>query len=158
MDRSSTEVGRSFAARFAEAMRRRMYPNTGLQPKQLAGIVGKSADSFMRWCRGEARVPADVIDPLIAFFKERGDGWFLHELFPSAEATAARLDAELVELQRRLDRLHLELKGAAHGPKVVLAGRPDDLAAAGDMVAAPVGVGQAQEVAARPLQKGAPAC
>lgn len=108
--RKSAASDRKFGKRFTEAVRRRTYPNSALHPKQLAHAAGCSVDSFLRWLRGESRVPGEAIDRLVAFFEGAGDRTFLAELF-SQERIA--LDLELADLKRRLARLEQDV---AHAP------------------------------------------
>lgn len=71
-----------FKQRLAESLRRRVYPNTGLHPKQLAHAVGKSVDTVFHWLRGENTAEGDSIDSLIDFFTKQGDASFVVEIFP----------------------------------------------------------------------------
>jgi hypothetical protein len=102
---STGSVG-EFAKHFAKTLERRLYPYTPLRPKQLAAAVGYSYDALMAWLRGESRVPGEVIANLSSFFRERGDGWFVVELFGSqSEIEAAKLRTEMAEIQSRLDAM-----------------------------------------------------
>jgi transcriptional regulator with XRE-family HTH domain len=90
------------ASRFGEAIRRRMYPNTGLHPKQLAHIAGCTPNTFDRWLRGENRLPAEPLGNIARFFARSGDVSFLAEVYgedivpinrwPATEVAAAVVD------------------------------------------------------------------
>lgn len=111
--RDAAPASRNFAARFSEAIRARTYPNTSLHPKQLAGITGYSSDSFMRWWRGEARIPAEAIDSLVTFFEGQGDRAFLYELFGKKQEA---LNAKANELRLRLEHLQSRIHGNGDTP------------------------------------------
>ncbi|HYF40905.1 MAG TPA: hypothetical protein VEA35_00530 [Ramlibacter sp.] len=103
-----------FGKRFAEAIRQRTFPNTVLQPKQLAHVAGYSVDTFMRWCRGESRVPADALANLAVFFAERGDWAFTAEMLGvDLMARAIKLDDELNDLKARIAGLEQGVGDAA---------------------------------------------
>lgn len=111
MPSKSAVATRDFAQRFRDAITRRAYPNTAMHLKQFSGIAGYSRDSFMRWWRGEARIPGDAVDALVTYFEGAGDRAFLHEVFGQR---AAAMDAELDALKRRIAEMELELKGSGH--------------------------------------------
>lgn len=71
-----------FKQRLAESLRKRMYPNTGLHPKQLAHALQKSVDTIFHWMRAENTAEGDSIDGLIGFFTSQGDANFVVEIFP----------------------------------------------------------------------------
>ena len=89
-------------SKFGEAVRRRMYPNTHIHPKQMANIAGVSLNTFMRWYRGESRIPLDATYNLAHFFARTGDAMFLAEVcgpevvpinrYPATEVAAAVVD------------------------------------------------------------------
>ena len=79
-----------FRARLSESLRRRLYPNTGLHPKQLAGALGKSTDTVFHWLRGENTAEGESIDGLINFFVSQGDHGFVVEVFPGVTPLVAR--------------------------------------------------------------------
>jgi hypothetical protein len=91
-----------YTERFAEATRRRMAPNTVLQPKQLAHACGVSVHTFMRWYRGECRMPMEALGNLARFFASVGDVSFIAEVYgedivpinrwPATEVAAAVVD------------------------------------------------------------------
>ena len=117
--RESTGPIGGFANHFAKTLERRLYPHSPLRPKQLAHAVGYSYDAVMAWLRGESRVPAEVIASLSSFFRQRGDGWFVAELFgDQSEIEAARLKAEMAEIQRRLDAMRAAVEGRQNAPQV----------------------------------------
>ena len=72
----------SFEQRFAQALRRRLYPNTGLRLKQMAHDLGYSEDTLQRWTRGDHRVYAGAAEDVDRYFVRyhRDDG-FLREVF-----------------------------------------------------------------------------
>lgn len=116
-----------FGKRFAEAVRRRVYPHTGIHPKQLAHVAGVSIDTFLRWWRGESRVPGEAIDALVTFFDGAGDAAFLHEVFGrEAAALSAEIDAmkrRLFELEHRANAPVAHQIGTANGSAPTPAGR-----------------------------------
>jgi transcriptional regulator with XRE-family HTH domain len=87
---------------FEKAIRRRVYPNTGLHPEQLAHIAGCSMSTFMRYWRGESRIPAEALGNLARFFSRSGDVGFIAEVYgedivpinrwPATEVAAAVVD------------------------------------------------------------------
>jgi len=101
----SAASSRNFAESLANAVRRRMAPHTGLQPKQVAYAAGCSPDTFMRWYRGECRMPAEAMGNLARFFASMGDRSFLgevygHDVVPLARPAASEIAAELVDILR----------------------------------------------------------
>lgn len=129
--RESPSLARDFATKFANALARRLYPNSTLRPKELAYAAGYSRDAFTAWLRGTARVPGEAIYSLGRFFKDRGDGWFLVELFgDQSEAEAMRMEAELVELEHRLAALRAKVEGNGHVALVTARGGVGDVAKA----------------------------
>jgi hypothetical protein len=79
-----------FKKRLSESLRRRMYPNTGLHPKQLASALGKSTDTIFHWLRAENTAEGDSIDGLIDFFVSQGDANFVVEIFPGVTPLVQR--------------------------------------------------------------------
>ena len=45
-------------ARIADALRRRLYPNSGVHLKQLSGALGRSGEAVRQWAAGEAGIKA----------------------------------------------------------------------------------------------------
>jgi transcriptional regulator with XRE-family HTH domain len=76
-----TEVKLSFHERFAEALRRRLFPRADIHLKQIAAAIGVSENSIGRWWRGESRIFASDVDRIAKFFARRGDYAFLGEVF-----------------------------------------------------------------------------
>lgn len=71
----------SFEQRFAKALRRRLYPNTGLRLKQMAHDLGYSEDTLQRWMRGEHRVYAGAAEDVDRYFvQHHRDSNFLREV------------------------------------------------------------------------------
>src|SRR5260221_14237779 len=86
---------KSFEQRFAEALRRRLYPNTRLRLKTLSRDTGYSEDTITRWTQAKHRVCAGAEEDVASYFASRfGDDGLLHEVFAStagwAEAAAGR--------------------------------------------------------------------
>jgi hypothetical protein len=96
-------------SRFRDAIRRRAHPNTALHLQQIAGICGYSRNSFMRWWRGEARIPLEAMDALVKFFDSAGDRAFQFEVFGQEIAAA---QAELDALKLRIAAL--QSRGFGH--------------------------------------------
>lgn len=88
-----------FRKRLAESLRHRLYPNTGLHPKQLAGALGKSTDTVFHWLRGENTAEGESIDSLINFFVSQGDHGFVTEVFPGVIPLVQRHHEAEVALQ-----------------------------------------------------------
>jgi transcriptional regulator with XRE-family HTH domain len=86
IDRKSIDKGsqmslpnpiRTFRDRFADALRRRLAPNTNLTVSQLAGAIGVS-DQTIKNLMSKANEPsARVIDECVALFKDS----FLNEVY-----------------------------------------------------------------------------
>lgn len=86
----------SFEHRFADALRRRLYPNTTLRLKQMAHDLGYSEDTIARWVRGEHRVYAGAAEHVDRYFAERhGDVNFLREALHLPRLTGRRRDTDL---------------------------------------------------------------
>lgn len=69
---------------FAEALRRRLYPNSGLQRDQFAYALGVHGETVKNWLRGESCPDGGALSAAINFFARVGDHAFLQELFPAA--------------------------------------------------------------------------
>lgn len=94
---------KDFHDRFVEAIRRRIYPNTALHLKQLAGEIGRSESSVTRWWRGETRILAEDLERIAVYFSQRGDRNFAREIFmPELLETSPPDDEELIRLLRRM--------------------------------------------------------
>lgn len=121
--RSSTQSDSGFAARFAKALARRLHPHADLRPKQLT-VIGWSIDRIGEWLKGNAAPPGEAVYELARFFRQRGDGWFIVEVFgEQSEAEAARMSAEIEAMQRRLAELQAGLKGQSNVAPVQKGGR-----------------------------------
>jgi hypothetical protein len=72
----------SFERRFAEAVRRRLYPNSTLRLKMVSQDTGYSEDTIARWMQGKHRVFAGAVEDMASYFATRyGDHGLLGELF-----------------------------------------------------------------------------
>lgn len=72
----------SFEQRFAEALRRRLYPRTRLRLKTLSRDTGYSEDTITRWTQAKHRVFAGAVEDLATYFATRfDDHGLLHEVF-----------------------------------------------------------------------------
>lgn len=72
----------SFEQRFADALRRRLYPRTRLRLKTLSRDTGYSEDTITRWTQAKHRVFAGAVEDLATYFAERFDDYgLLHEVF-----------------------------------------------------------------------------
>jgi len=81
----------SFEQRFADALRRRLYPNTALRLKTLSRDTGYSEDTITRWTQAKHRVFAGAVEDLATYFASRyGDDALLREVFTAAGASALR--------------------------------------------------------------------
>ena len=87
----------SFEQRFADALRRRLYPRTRLRLKTLSRDTGYSEDTITRWTQAKHRVFAGAVEDMATYFAERfGDYALMHEIFgrvagwgqPAASAAA----------------------------------------------------------------------
>jgi hypothetical protein len=86
-----------FKKLFANALRRRLHPNTGLHRDQLAYALGVHAESVKNWLRGESCPDGGTVSACINFFARTGDHAFLQELFPDA-------CAPFVQRQKRAEK------------------------------------------------------
>src|SRR5215469_13506173 len=71
----------AFQSRFQEALRRRLFPNTPLHLKQIAGAIGRSENTVTRWWRGETRIAGDDLFRIARYLVSRGDATFLNDIF-----------------------------------------------------------------------------
>jgi len=72
----------SFEQRFAEALRRRLYPRTRLRLKTLSRDTGYSEDTITRWTQAKHRVFAGAVEDMATYFAERFDDYgLMHEIF-----------------------------------------------------------------------------
>jgi transcriptional regulator with XRE-family HTH domain len=95
-----------FYERFADAIRRRLAPNTRLHLKQLAGAIKVSDDTLVRWSRGQTRITAEALGTLAEFFRKRGDQSFLAEIYgdlvPPVRPDLTQLRAAIHDATRQL--------------------------------------------------------
>jgi len=86
--REGTVKQASFEQRFAEALRRRLYPNTALRLKTLSRDTGYSEDTITRWTQAKHRVFAGAVEDLATYFASRyNDVALLREVFVAAGAS-----------------------------------------------------------------------
>lgn len=86
----------TFEQRFADALRRRLYPNTALRLKQMAHDLGYSEDTLARWLRGEHRVYAAAAEDVDRYFAARhGDTDFLREVLRLPQAARRSRDGDV---------------------------------------------------------------
>lgn len=79
----------SFEQRFAEALRRRLYPRTRLRLKTLSRDTGYSEDTITRWTQAKHRVFAGAVEDLATYFATRFDDYgLLHDVFGSVAGWA----------------------------------------------------------------------
>ena len=75
-------VNNSFEQRFAEALRRRLYPRTRLRLKTLSRDTGYSEDTITRWTQAKHRVFAGAVEDMATYFAERFDDYgLMYEIF-----------------------------------------------------------------------------
>src|SRR5258708_36748358 len=86
---------KSFEQRFAEALRRRLYPNTRLRLKTLSRDTGYSEDTITRWTQAKHRVFAGAVEDVAGCFASRfgADGWVHHVLSSAPEGSGPRRPA-----------------------------------------------------------------
>jgi hypothetical protein len=78
----SAPAKKSFEQRFAEALRRRLYPQTRLRLKTLSRDTGYSEDTITRWTQAKHRVFAGAVEDMATYFATRfGDDGLLGEVF-----------------------------------------------------------------------------
>lgn len=72
----------SFEQRFADALRRRLYPRTRLRLKTLSRDTGYSEDTITRWTQAKHRVFAGAVEDMATYFAERFDDYgLMYEIF-----------------------------------------------------------------------------
>jgi transcriptional regulator with XRE-family HTH domain len=91
-----------FQARLREALRKRLYPNSPLHLKEVAGGIGRSKNTVTRWWRGESRITAYDLHRIAQYLERRGDHGFLEEVFH--EFGAGKPAGNLEEMARTLVR------------------------------------------------------
>lgn len=101
----------SFEQRFAEALRRRLYPRTRLRLKTLSRDTGYSEDTITRWTQAKHRVFAGAVEDMATYFATRFDDYgLLSEVFgrvagwarPAAEAAPGALPAPAWPIESNL--------------------------------------------------------
>ncbi len=123
-----------FQSDFQEALRRRLFPNTPVHLKQIAGAIGRSENTVTRWWRGETRIAGEDLCRIAQFFADRGDNGFLNEIFGRVFSRAeSRLDDE--------ERILSLIRALAHRADPADAGgdRHSWITAEGEMAIAPHG-------------------
>lgn len=105
---TGSRVNPNFHRVVAEALRRRLHPNTGLHPAQLAYALGVNGETIRTWLRGHACPNGAAIDALLRFFYYAGDHGFAVELFGSAITPLAR-KAKVVKALEALDQARAAL-------------------------------------------------
>jgi hypothetical protein len=101
-----------FARVIAEALRRRLHPNTGLHSDQLAFAIGMNGDTVRAWVRGHNVPNGEAISELLRFFYSAGDYGFAVELFGEA-VTPLTQRARVREAVEALDRAREALEAVA---------------------------------------------
>jgi transcriptional regulator with XRE-family HTH domain len=101
-----------FARVIAEALRRRLHPNTGLHSDQLAHAIGMNGDTVRAWLRGHNVPNGEAISELLRFFYSAGDYSFAVELFGEA-VTPLTQRARVREAVEALDRAREALEAVA---------------------------------------------
>lgn len=86
-----------FAKVFAEALRKRLYPNTALHVSQLAYAIGCSGETLKNAMRGQHSTSSHYVASCIDYFARCGDVGFLCELYPNAVTP-------LVQRQKRAEK------------------------------------------------------
>jgi DNA-binding transcriptional regulator YiaG len=93
-------------SRVAAALRRRLYPNTGITRKQLAGLVGVTVETVENWLSGYTDPKGYWLMRLIAVL----DVGFANEVAEPHGAMVVKLsDAKRVEAARRYEAAREEL-------------------------------------------------
>lgn len=93
-----------FFARFRDALRRRLAPNTALHLKQLAGAIGRSERGVQLALAGANGVNGATVAACIAFFWSSGDRGFVAEIYGLPPlGVIAEMRAPLVEELARLE-------------------------------------------------------
>lgn len=64
--------------RIADALRRRLYPNSGVHLKQVAGAVGRSGEAVRQWAAGDAGIKAEDLYEVARFL---GDPSLLRDVY-----------------------------------------------------------------------------
>ena len=93
----------AFKKDFANALRRRLAPNTGLHAEQLAGALGCEGATVRNWLRGENEPASSTFAATIQFFFARGDAQFMAEVMPGVTPLVQRpkRDEKAAEILRQ---------------------------------------------------------
>ena len=109
---SGLKVRNMFRPRFAQALKKRLYPNTHVGREQLSHALGVHGDTFNRWIRGEGAPSSEMMAEVIRFFWFRGDHEFAAEVLdlpvmpmvnPFPVAAPKQIAAELKAMARRIE-------------------------------------------------------
>lgn len=104
-----SDPDQNFKQRLADALRRRLHPNTGLHADQLAGAVGVHSDTMRGWLRGSNAASGPMVSELLRFFYATGDHNFAVEMFGDAIAPLA--NQARTQALKALDEARLALIG-----------------------------------------------
>ena len=102
-ERWKSRVSRDqFRTRLSGALRRRLYPNTGVTRLHLAQALGKDADTIDNWLNEYSQPDSYVMGDLISFF----DPGFANEVYAAHGVVIAKLsDAKKAKALQALNRL-----------------------------------------------------
>ena len=106
---SPTTSRNDFPRLFGSVLRKRLFPNTGLQRKVLAAALGVSRDTVDNWLAGNNEPSASKLADLINFL----DPGFVSELFAGAVVKIPSKQA--AEALQRMNEAHAELRAALGG-------------------------------------------
>ncbi len=95
--RRSRAMKSDFQNVLCEAVRKRVYPNTGLHVSQLAYAIGCSDETLKNLLRKQHALSSHYVAGLIDFFARHNDHNFICELYPNAVTP-------LVQKRREADR------------------------------------------------------
>jgi len=102
-------VKEDFQPRLVEALRRRLYPNTAVHLKQLAGAIGRAENTVARWWHGEHNITARDLHNIAEFLAKRGDRQFLLDVFgdllPAPKGSADIEESVLAHLRSAVVKL-----------------------------------------------------
>jgi hypothetical protein len=71
----------TFGERLRAGLRRRLAPNTGLHPKQLAAAIGVTDRAMQKILAGDSDGQGGTVAAMVEFFVGRGDAALLYELY-----------------------------------------------------------------------------
>jgi len=78
---SFSSIDRAFGDRLRSALRRRFFPNTALQPKQLAHAIGTTDRAVHKILAGDNDGRGTTVAAMVEFFVNQGDVALLHEIY-----------------------------------------------------------------------------